>query len=60
MDTNLIRIRDAIESKRLEMIQAADRCGHRAELVLRLSQELDLLLNEYERIRKRRGVWLVS
>ncbi|OXM13199.1 aspartyl-phosphate phosphatase Spo0E family protein [Paenibacillus herberti] len=60
MDMNLTRIRDTIERKRLEMIQAAERCGHRTEHVLRLSQELDMLLNEYERLRQRREVWLVS
>ncbi|MGN7455331.1 Spo0E family sporulation regulatory protein-aspartic acid phosphatase [Paenibacillus pasadenensis] len=60
MDLNVSRILEAVEQKRSEMIKAAEQCGFRSELVLFLSQELDALLNDYERSRKRRGIGLVS
>ncbi|QGG57701.1 aspartyl-phosphate phosphatase Spo0E family protein [Paenibacillus sp. B01] len=60
MDLNVSRILEAVEQKRTEMIKAAEQCGIRSELVLFLSQELDALLNDYDRIRKRRGIGMVS
>ncbi|MDH6674959.1 hypothetical protein M2277_005658 [Paenibacillus sp. LBL] len=42
-------IQKAIEIKRSELNQAGDKYGHCSDLVLRKSQELDDLLNVYNK-----------
>lgn len=44
-------LRELIEIRRAEMIQLADEFGFLDERVLAKSQELDLLINEFERNR---------
>lgn len=49
----IARTKKAIERKREEMIQASAIYGLSSKVVLKKSQELDVLLNEYDRIRER-------
>ncbi|MGG0824769.1 aspartyl-phosphate phosphatase Spo0E family protein [Paenibacillus turicensis] len=47
----MLNLRELIELRRAEMIQLADEFGFLDERVLAKSQELDLLINEFERNR---------
>ncbi|CAM4052280.1 aspartyl-phosphate phosphatase Spo0E family protein [Paenibacillus alkaliterrae] len=46
------RTLEAIERKRREMIEASSRYGLSSKEVLMKSQELDVLLNRYQRIQE--------
>ncbi|WNQ14088.1 aspartyl-phosphate phosphatase Spo0E family protein [Paenibacillus aurantius] len=50
---NLDPLELAIEQKRMEMNDASERFGLSSSIVLQLSQELDILLNQY----KWNGFW---
>lgn len=49
---NITRTNQAIDRKREDMIQASTRYGLSSNEVLKISQELDVLLNEFDRIRE--------
>jgi len=52
MDTDHMKLRllELINHKRKEMIETANREGYTSELAVKCSQDLDVLLNEYQQI----------
>lgn len=46
---HLLRLYNAIESKRIELYQASTIYGLNSTIVLGLSEDLDILLNEYSK-----------
>ncbi|WP_256253230.1 aspartyl-phosphate phosphatase Spo0E family protein [Paenibacillus sp. UNC496MF] len=51
-ETRRAQIRSEIERKREEMHRLSDRFGMQSEIVIRISQELDGLLNRYGQLGK--------
>ncbi|MFC4812792.1 Spo0E family sporulation regulatory protein-aspartic acid phosphatase [Paenibacillus sp. GCM10023250] len=51
-ETRRAQIRSEIERKREEMYRLSDRFGIQSEIVIRISQELDGLLNRYGQLGK--------
>ncbi len=52
MDTDRMKksLLELIDNKREEMIETANREGYTSEVAVRCSQDLDLLLNEYQQM----------
>lgn len=49
-DRHKTKLLETINSKRQEMIETANREGYTSEIAVKCSQDLDLLLNEYQQI----------
>ncbi|PGT87844.1 aspartyl-phosphate phosphatase Spo0E family protein [Bacillus sp. AFS040349] len=56
MNNNSLKTKllETINIKRKEMIETANKEGYTSELAVQCSQDLDLLLNEYQQILHRR------